>query len=131
MMDPTEKSKSDNPLGMASAVVSILGLTVCLIAFAWVYGLHSRRVATSERIATTKYEGGDLTVVTDTAKVGLTFLAQVVLYVAGGLVGGTLSLVGFVLGIVGLDRQPNRTAKIGLVASLLGPLVLIGYLLLV
>lgn len=130
-MGTAEQPKSENPLGTASAVISLIGLTVCLIAFVWVYGLHSRRVAAAEKIATTDYEGGDLTVVTDTIEVGFTFLAQVVLYVIGGLVGGTLSLVGFILGLLGLGRQPNHPAKIGLVASLLGPLVLIGYLLIV
>ncbi|GEM_PF-1748913 len=130
-MEATAQPKSENPLASASAVVSILGLTICLIAVAWVGGLRAKRVAASEKIATTRYPGGDLTIINDTIEVGFTFLAQVVLYVVGGLVGGTLSLVGFILGLAGLGRQPNRMAKIGLVAGSLGPLLLVGYLVLV
>jgi hypothetical protein len=129
-MEAAEEPKPENPLGMASAIVSSLGLMVCLLAVTWGYGLHAKRVAASEKIAAGEYEGGDLTVVTDTMDVGFSFLGQIVVYVVGGLVGGTLSLVGLILAFAGIDRQPNRSAKIGLAASLLGPLVLVAYLLL-
>ncbi len=128
-MEPTKKS--ENPLGTASAVISILGLTVCLIAVTWVYTLETRRSATAERIAAGEYKAGDLSPVTDRINAGLTALAQIVLYVVGLLVGGTLSLVGLALGLAGLQRQPTRPAIIGIGASLMSGLTLIGCFLMV
>ncbi|MHB8898267.1 MAG: hypothetical protein ACYC6Y_05930 [Thermoguttaceae bacterium] len=53
-----------------------------------------------------------------------------VLYVVGLLVGGTLSFVGLALGLAGLQRQPTGPARIGIGASLMSGVALVGYLLL-
>ncbi len=88
-MEPA--TRSANPLGMASALISIAALTVCLIAVTCVVSIQSRRSETSERIAAGKYQGGDLRPLTDRIDVAVTGLEMAVFYLVGLLVGGTYS----------------------------------------
>ena len=119
-----ETARPGNSIGDASAIVSLIGLTVCLIAVTCVGALQAKRTALSEKIAAGHYATPDYGVLTDRAGVGLTFLAQVLLYGVGVLVGGTLSLVGLGLGIAGLERPRNRPAKIGVAASVMSAIAL-------
>ncbi len=79
-MEATEESRRGNPLGTASAIVSSLGLMICLVAVTWGYALHAERVAASEKIAAGEYAEGEPTGV---MVVGFSFLGQIVVYVVG------------------------------------------------
>lgn len=130
-MEFVETARPSNSIGKASAIVSIIGLTVCLIAVACVGALGAKRAALSEKVAAGDYATSDYSVLTDRVGVGVTALAQVVLYGVGVLVGGTLSVVGLGLGVAGLERPPNRPAKIGIGASVMSAVVLASYFLLI
>jgi hypothetical protein len=119
------RALSGNPLGVASLIVSILGFAMSLFALSSSVIHHSSRIADSKRIASKRYEGGDPTVLTDKIGIGISYFSQTVLYVASILVGGTLSLVGFALGIAGVTIEPKSAAMVALVLSLVGPLLLL------
>ncbi len=114
-----------NPLGMASAIISFVALALCVVACVAGVFLRSDRVALSNRIATNEYESGDLRPATDRIGIGVLYLAQLTVYGIGVLVGGTLSLIGFSLGLASILRQHNRMAIIGVFASPIGPLIII------
>ena len=121
----TQPPLDRNPLGVASAIISIAALVLCLLAAAAGIYLQHDRDALSKRIATKEYEAGDLSPATDRIGIGVSFLAQLAVYGVGVLVGGTLSLIGFSLGLTSIMQQHNRMAKIGVFASPIGPLIII------
>ena len=107
-----------NPVGKIGAVLSVIGLVIVVGALICVLLLNSQYQADRE------YQPGDLRPVTDTIGNAFTFLEQLVLFVVGGLVGGTLSLVGFIVSAVGLKYADRRSAQIGLFAGLAALLLL-------
>ena len=119
------RARGGNPLGAASLIVSILGFAICLFALSSCVIQHKSRSADSKRIASKRYEGGDPTVLTDQIGIGISYFSQAVLYGACFLVGGTLSLVGFAIGIAGVASEPKSTAMVALALSLVGPLLLL------
>jgi hypothetical protein len=121
------RSANDNPLGVASTSLSFLGLLVCVGSIWLVYHLQQERSEESRRMKSQKYtiESDRQTIeVADSILGGLSFVARAVVFGVGFLVGGTLSLVGFALGIAGLSRHPNGAAKTGVAMSFLGPILL-------
>lgn len=111
----------NNPLGVASTVVSAFGLMFCVGAVALVLYMDSSKIQDKS------YEPGDATVLFDKAHNGLTFVGQVIVFIVGGLVGGTLSLVGLFLGVFGLSRPEKLYSILGVVFSVSGPFILILY----
>lgn len=74
------------------------------------------------------YEPGDLMVIADQVDNGLSFFGQIIVFVVGGLIGGTLSLVGFIAGLCALGHRKRWTAYAAIPCSLLPPIVLYNYL---
>lgn len=123
----TAAPENNNPIGLAGAIISGLGCACCVASLIVVSLLGSSTTKDQSTRNTSTY-GSEYRVaheaIEKTGKVveeGLTFLAQVILFVVGGLIGGTLSAVGLVLSAIGILRQPNRVAKIGLAAGFIGP----------
>ena len=113
-----EKSQS-NSLGVAGLVVSVFGLICCITVLVLVITIDASTTARQSTEPENYFEEFG-----DTVERGTSFVGRAAIFTVGGLIGGTLSVVGFGLSIAGLTRSPNSTAIIGVIASRLGPSLL-------
>ncbi len=122
METPQTNSPASNPLGAFSFGISIAAL---LVMFFTIYALTQLEQGKSPD---KQYAPDDLSVVFDKAGNGLSFLGQVLVFGAGGLVGGTLSLVGFIAGLCSVSRPRNWTSISGIAISIAAPVLLCRFL---
>ena len=126
-----QSSRKGNPMGTASIVVSLFSLLVCLYSIWWVRDARQSKLAESAQVENRSYADAvdrNAAKALDTIDSGVTFLGQTVVFVAGFLVGGTLAIVGFGMGIVGIGHCPRWIAITGLALSGVGPLALFLFL---
>jgi hypothetical protein len=124
-LETQQPQSQGNPLGVASALISLASIVLCLVVAFTGMHLQNDRSTLTERIDANDYNPGSLTPATDRIGVGLSVLGQLAVYGVGALVGGTLSLIGFILGLVSLLRHYDRIGVIGVVGSAGGPLIVI------
>ena len=109
----TSKRSRVNPLGITSLALSIIALSLAMYSSSIINKLESRKIPARQ------YEPGDASIVTDKAGNAITFVEQVVVFAAGGLVCGTLALVGLIIGLVGIVRPSRIPGVIGILLSLM------------
>lgn len=108
-----------SPVGAIGATLSLIGLVVVIGA------LISVQLMTSHYQPEREYGVGDLRPLRDNLiHNGLTFLGQLILFVVGGLVGGTLSVVGIIVSAIGLQYDPKTAAQVGLCSGLAAVVIL-------
>ena len=112
-----------NAVGIIGAVISVIGLVVIIGALIWVKSVDSDLVeVTAEGTYNPMRVAGKVTN-------AMTGLAKFVLFVVGGLVGGTLSVVGTIVSAIGLAYDRRTSAWFGLCSGLIAIVLLAGFVL--
>lgn len=113
---------------ITGGIFSAIALFVCLSTVGLTYSLQVNKREALEQIAREKVVQPKQSPVPRWIVGSLTFFQQFFVIAAGGLIGGTLSIVGFSLSLAGWIESPNRTAGLGVTASCLGPIIVAGFL---
>ena len=108
----SERPKRVNSLGIVSLILSLIALSLASCSSTILKTLQARKIPDRE------YRTDDLRVITDKAANAFTLAEQVVVFLVGGLMCGTIGLISFTLGCVALVRSPRIAAAIGVVLSL-------------
>ena len=117
---PAPELKRDaNRLGIVSLVLSLIALSLATCSSTIINNLQVRKKPDRE------YETHDLRVISDKATNVITFVEQSVVFLVGGLICGTISLIAFTLGCVALVRPPRLTGAVGVILSLIAFKVLL------
>ena len=102
-------------LTWAALVLSIAGIVTCLGALVTMLYLEYEKGPVSQSEFANLVNDGSL------------FLGQVMLYVVGFLVGGTLSVIGWILGIMAMVQDINRISVSATLLAMVGPLAMMIY----
>ena len=117
-----DKQPTVNSFGVFALCIAAAALIITLLCIFAVQMLEANKNPARH------YGPDDMTVLTDKLDNGLSFFAQIIVFVVGGLVGGTMSFVGFIAGLCALAHPKRTTAQAAILTSLLPPMVLYYYL---
>ena len=107
------QDQSSQTTAVISVVLSFLGLVCALIAVSCFFWLESEK-------RDFQVDDANSQVITN----GLLWMLQMAVSIVGKMVGGSVAVIGGILGVVSTAQRPNRTATIAILLSLIAIIAL-------
>ena len=113
MSSVQSEGQSSQTIGVISIVLSVLAVICAVIAAVCYFWLEAEKRGV-------QVDDNNTQVITN----GFIWMLQLAVSIVGKLVGGTVAVIGSVLGVISLAQKPNKTAIVSLLLCLIAIIVL-------